>query len=829
MESGTKKRLSQALKNKDRFIIVAELTGGPNFSFQPIKKFLQAHRETGGKDIPADFDFVGITSPQSPGGTANLEPADVHNFVISNNLLGQLDFIPHIGCKDMNKDGIISLLNTHKSAGVESLLALTGDKPTAAKGVFELESIGLLNLITSLNNDAIISAKPQDLPSVPRFSPGAAISPFKYNEESLLGQYFKMEKKITSGAKFLITQVGWDWKKSIELMQYLADEKIDVPVIGNVYLLSTITPAPRLMHDIKLPGCFVSDELLEKVYSENVEQHIERAAQQVAMYKSIGAAGADIGGVPDYKTFIKILKHAAEIGNNWQQFKDNLCWPAKEAYYLYDDAGNRKTHAKFKKTLNRRFFNFMHTAIFDPKYPGFGAFKKTMKFLCRKASLSGGADKGKGFVYKAFFAVEKLIKYCLFDCEECGDCFLPEDFGLCTIGGCEKGMHNAPCGDSTVDGRCGNNLDIICIGDHIYKAAAAQKGGLEKLRKTINKPRKPELEHTASILNYLFGKDHTQKGALISTGELIHASIPRTGQIMKQLHALGEKAFEQSSPYLDYIKALIEVQANDGADYIAVNIDQFGESDPAFAVRLMKEYVKLVRKYGRGVPVCVDSGDDNILIAGLKEWYNTGEKIAPPLINSIKVYTIDKLMPLKKHFDYKFIGLLLGEGKATDASKTDTVDDLYRLAKTIYDAAVNKYGFKPEEIFLDSTVFPLAIDMPMQPGVPSYTYRTFNTIKKIKADPQLKKCHFSLGITNCVRDLPGRKIGVARAYTEVAMRYGLDAAILNVSHQFGLQPADHELVELVEAYANMDGSEEKTTTAMKLMSQFCTKNRKAVT
>jgi 5-methyltetrahydrofolate corrinoid/iron sulfur protein methyltransferase len=820
MKSGTKKRLSQTLKDKSSFAIVAELTGGPNFSLLPIRKFLQAHGQTGGKDIPADFDFVGITSPQSPGGTANLEPADVHHFATSNNLLGQLDFIPHLSCKDMNKDAILSLLNTHKSAGVESLLALTGDKPTAAEGVFELESVCLLSLIARLNNDAVISAKPEALQSVPQFFAGAAISPFKYNEESLLQQYFKMEKKITAGAKFLITQVGWDWKKSVELLRYLAEAKLDIPVIGNVYLLSTITPAPRLMHDIKLPGCFVSDALLEKVCSESLDRHIERAAQQIAMYKSIGAAGADVGGVPDYEMFIKILKRAAEIGSNWQQFKDNLCWPAKEAFYLYDDAGSRKPPAKFDKTLNRHFFNFMHAALFDPKYPGFPALKTIMKFL--------GADKGKGFFYKTFFAVEKPVKYCLFDCEECGDCYLPEDFGLCTIGGCEKGMHNAPCGDSTAEGKCGNNLDITCIGDRIYKAAAAEEEGLEKLRKTINKPRKPELEHTASILNYLFGKDHTQKNPLISTGELIHASIPKTGQIMKQLHDLGEKAFESPSPQLDYIRALIEVQASDGADYIAVNIDQFGESDPAFVAKLMKEYAKLVRKFGRGVPVCFDSSDDNVLIAGLKEWYNTNEKVQPPLINSIKVYTIDNMMPLKKHFDYKFIGLLISEGKATDAGTTGGVDELYNLAKTIYDAAVNKYGFKPEEIFFDSTVFPLAIDMPMQPGVPSYTYRTFNAIKKIKTDPQLRKCHFSLGITNSVRDLPGRKIGVARAYTEVAMRYGLDAAILNVAHGFGLTPADPELVELVEAYANMDGSNDKLNEAMKLMGQFCAKNRKAV-
>src|SRR4030042_5041663 len=247
MESGTKKRLSQALKNKSRFVIVAELVGGPNFSYEPIEKFLQAHKESKGKDIPADFDFVGITSPQSPGGVANIEPADVHRFAVSNNLLGELDFIPHISCKDMNKDGIISLLNTHKSAGVESVLALTGDKPTESKGVFELESIGLLELIGRLNNNAYIQAKPEALRSVAQFFPGAGVSPFKYNEESQMQQYFKMEKKITAGAKFLITQVGWDWKKSVELLRYLAEAKLDIPVIGNVYLLSTITPAPSLM------------------------------------------------------------------------------------------------------------------------------------------------------------------------------------------------------------------------------------------------------------------------------------------------------------------------------------------------------------------------------------------------------------------------------------------------------------------------------------------------------------------------------------------------------------------------------------------------------
>lgn len=813
MQSAGKKRLSQALTKRDGFVIVAELVGGPNFSFAPIQKFLTAFNTSGGKDIPEGFNFVGITSPQSPGGVANIEPSDVHRFLVSKNLLGDLDFIPHISCKDMNADALTSLLAAHRSAGIESVLALTGDKPAVSKGVFELESVGLLDKISRINNDAYLSAKPENLAATKQFYAGGAVSPFKYNEESQMQQYFKMEKKIARGAKFLITQVGWDWKKSLELMRYLKENNIDVPVLGNVYLLSTITPAPRLMHDIKLPGCFVSDELLAKVYSESLDEHIERAAQQIAMYKSIGAAGADVGGVHDYQMFIKILKRAAEIGSDWEKYKENLCWPARRPFYLYDDVGNKARLSDYPKTFNHKFFNFMHWAMLDPEHKGFHVFKKIMK--------SFGIDKGKGFCYKSFFMLEKPMKYCLFDCEECGDCYLPENFGLCTIGGCEKGMDNAPCGDSTAEGKCGNNLDRICIGDRIYKAAGSDKGGIEKLRRTINKPRIPALEHSASIPNYLFGRDHTMKNAIINIGEAIHASIPKTGQVMKQLLTLGDDCFSKDSPELEYIKALIESQAADGADYIAVNIDQFGETDPALAVKLMKEYVKLVRKFGRGVPVCVDSSDDNVLIAGLKEWYDTTEKIQPPLINSIKVYTMNNMMPLKKHYDYKFIGLLISEAKAA----TDTVDDLYNLAKTIYNAAV-KHGFKAEEIFFDSTVFPLAIDMPMQPGVPGYTYRTFNTIKKIKTDPQLKDCHFSLGVTNSVRDLPARKIGVTRAYVEVAMRYGLDAGIVNAAHHLGNSPADQDLVKLVEAYADLDGSSEKLNVAMQLMGDFCSKNRK---
>jgi len=316
------------------------------------------------------------------------------------------------------------------------------------------------------------------------------------------------------------------------------------------------------------------------------------------------------------------------------------------------------------------------------------------------------------------------------------------------------------------------------------------------------------------------------KKPLISIGESVHASIPKTGKIMKQLAELGPDAYSEPSEPLDYIKALIESQAAEGADYIAVNLDAFGESDPQIAVGMMLEYVRMVREWGNGVPICIDSSNDDVLIAGLKRWYNTGGKVRRPLINSVKVYTMDKLLPLKKHFDFAFIGLLVSEEVSTGPGGSHSVEELYSLATQIFDKAVDQYGFKPEEIFFDSTVFPLAIDMPMESGVPGYTYRAFETIKRIKSDPKMKGVHCSLGISNCGRDLPGRKIGICRAYVAKAIEYGLDAAIVNVAHHYGLVEPSPELLELVDAYAKMDGSMERTNKAMALMGKFCQENRK---
>ncbi len=316
------------------------------------------------------------------------------------------------------------------------------------------------------------------------------------------------------------------------------------------------------------------------------------------------------------------------------------------------------------------------------------------------------------------------------------------------------------------------------------------------------------------------------RAKFIQIGESIHASIPQPGAALKELVSQGSSAFNQSSEALNLIISLITSQIENHADYLAVNVDEFAGDDPQTAIELMQNLVELVKTHSKNVPVCIDSSNNNILKTGLSQWYHDSPTdIAVPLINSVKTYTIDDILPLRSQYPFKVIGLLVDD-KQAEADGAYSVNTLYDMALTIFIAATQQYGFQPDDLFFDSTVFPLAIDMPMMPGNPGYTYRAFEAIKKIMTDPQMKGVHTSLGLSNCARDLPGRKVGLCRAYLTVAQSYGLDAAIVNVMHDYGQKPPAPELVQLVQAFAAQDGSEQPNLNAMTLMTDFCRQTRK---
>lgn len=304
-------------------------------------------------------------------------------------------------------------------------------------------------------------------------------------------------------------------------------------------------------------------------------------------------------------------------------------------------------------------------------------------------------------------------------------------------------------------------------------------------------------------------------------GELLHASIASSRKAMDALVAKGDDAFSSASLELDAVKEIITKQIETGADYIEINLDDLLGNDDEKVIALMAKYTELIKECCIENPacsVCIDSSDDRLLISGLNQWYKTSHDLKKPMINSVKISNIDNILPLAKEKPFRFIALLMSEMPPENAKQA--VEELLAQAHKIFDAAID-YGFSPDDIFFDTGVYPLAIDIPMNPGQPGYTYRTFETVKAIRANEKFKGVHFSLGFSNCFRDLPRRRIGITRAYVHKAIEVGVDGGIVNTNHNLHGGEADKELLNLVQAFAQLNGDMDKTTTAMELMANFC--------
>lgn len=815
---------------KKPFLILVELVPLGGFNLKNIECFLSDYARQK-SDLPQDFCLAAVTMPQNPRGMAILDPLDVFSLIDKKNLWHDLDIIPHLTAKDLGLEAIRSFIYGMEKFGLETVLVLTGDKPTRGKGVFDADSIGILELIADINLEAFRRQANQPLDSVHQIFPLAAVSPFKYTEASLRQQFFKMKKKIQAGAEAFIVQMGWDSRQSEEFFRQLKKESIASPVFGNVYHLNKKNPGLRALAEGKIPGCFVSPELYDEVKKEAPAQALERAAIQVAMYQDLGATGVDIGGLENFNELLIIVNRAKEISHNWRDHKIKVDFPpqsladGKKPFYLNDDSSDLKPGTKLspaacRATTQKRLFDFFHRNFMIPKQ----RLQPLVKMLL---SSSRSIKKSQGAIYQFFFASEKWIKTLLFKCRECGDCFLTENFGYCTIGDCPKGLPNVPCGDSDPSGRCGNDLNRRCSGELIYQAALSEgEKGLERLASQILPPRNPALAGTSSIINYFFERDHQSKIKITQIGENLHASIPRMREAMEALISGESGSPERAGGAFSFISGMIKAQVRHGADYLDVNVDEIGQGDLELRKRAMRYFIGLIRKYGRGVPAGIDSGSPEVLIAGLESWYeNAPPDLARPIINSVKLSTADLLLPLKKKYPFRFIGLLVDDQSA-GREGVYGVDELCELARKLFSLATEKYGFAPDDIFFDSTVFPLVIDLPMSENFPGYTYRAFETIRRLKNDPALKGTHFSLGITNAIRDLPGRQIGVCRAYLARAIDYGLDAAIVNVLHDYGKTPPAPELINFVDAFIKQDGSREAARRAVDAMTRFCQQNRR---
>ena len=461
-----------------------------------------------------------LTITDNPGG----------NPAISAEMLGAeirrlgIEPLVHLTCKDKNRNQLESLLYGLERADVHNLLVMSGDFPKAGYGgapkpVFDLDPITLLGLISELNKGREVP-KPGGKTALKatRFFAGVVASPFKALEAEQMGQYYKLRKKLTAGARFVVSQLGFDARKIHELLQVVKLLGFgNIPVVGNIYLLPL--GAAKLMNSNGLPGCVVSDKLLGDVQVEvagpdkGKAKRLERAAKLYALLKGMGYAGAHIGGhgmtFPD---LLEVIEHGEELSQRWPDFVHEFDYPQENGWYFFerDEKTGMNTmtpisrEARSSAGIGYSAFQMLHHLAFTKE----GALFRPMRALAK--IVDGSA------LESAYTKCEQIIKGLTNDCRHCGDCAMLDLAYLCPMSQCAKNQRNGPCGGS-FEGWCeAYPSQRKCVYVLAYERLKAH-GADQSLGEDLVPPVNYDLNETSSWINFYLGRDHSAPKLKIET------------------------------------------------------------------------------------------------------------------------------------------------------------------------------------------------------------------------------------------------------------------------------------------------------------------------
>ncbi|MBI4333314.1 MAG: methylenetetrahydrofolate reductase C-terminal domain-containing protein [Chloroflexi bacterium] len=456
-----------------------------------------------------------ISVTDNPGG----------NPAISNEILAQeirklgVEPLVHVAFRDKSRNQCESLLYQLAAMNINNLLVLTGDYPSnvafqgTSRPVFDLDAVNGLQLITQMNRgmEHEIMRKMTTLAPTDFFC-GVAFSPFKQEEAEVMGQYYKLVKKIRAGADFLITQVGYDARKWQELKLWLKVQDYRIPVVASIYALSEATA--RTMNANLVPGCVVTDRLLAQVAAEAAtpdrgrQARLDRAAKMYAIARGMGFAGASISGLGlPYESVEYIIRRGEELAGGWEGLVGEFDYPQENGFYYFQrDAKTglnlENPGPRTQKPAHPPIYYFsraVHAAVFEPRSPLFKVLQPLARLVDSSRTLK-----------KVFGSFEFWTKAVLYGCMNCGDCALFDVAYLCPVSQCPKNQRNGPCGGSH-HGWCEiYENEKKCIWVRAYRRLKAGRRE-NTIADYIVPPCDWGLWQSSSWLNFYLGRDHVSR------------------------------------------------------------------------------------------------------------------------------------------------------------------------------------------------------------------------------------------------------------------------------------------------------------------------------
>ena len=172
-----------------------------------------------------------------------------------------IEAVVHYACRDRNLLGMLSDLLGAAASGLNNLLIVTGDPPKMgpypdATAVFDIDSIGLTNLVARLNRGLDPGGNP--LGDQTRFLIAVGANPTAADRERELRRF---AWKVEAGAELAITQPVFDLA---QLDRFLKDvEQYRIPVVAGIWPLVSLRNAEFLANEV--PGVSVPDSVLDRM------------------------------------------------------------------------------------------------------------------------------------------------------------------------------------------------------------------------------------------------------------------------------------------------------------------------------------------------------------------------------------------------------------------------------------------------------------------------------------------------------------------------------------------------------------------------------------
>jgi methionine synthase I (cobalamin-dependent)/5,10-methylenetetrahydrofolate reductase len=243
-----KSRLAHAMV-RGTFVHLVELTPPKGHEFAPTVEEARALKIRG-------VDAINI--PDGPLAAARMSAVSMAVLVEQQ---AGIETVLHYACRDRNLLGMESdLLGAH-AMGIRNLLLVTGDPPRRgdyafATGVYDVDSIGLTNVVSRLNQGVDIGGEP--LTRQTAYHIGVAVNPTAL---SLDDEVRRFEFKVEAGAEFAITQVVFDLNAFDAFLKRVGH--LGVPIIAGLWPFDSQLNAEFLANEV--PGVHVPEEFLRRM------------------------------------------------------------------------------------------------------------------------------------------------------------------------------------------------------------------------------------------------------------------------------------------------------------------------------------------------------------------------------------------------------------------------------------------------------------------------------------------------------------------------------------------------------------------------------------